>query len=209
GWKITTAMMAAILALPMAALADRDEGRRGPSPQVNRGRDDDRGGRDGRGGYDRDRYDRDRYDRDRYDHGRRPDDSNKIVVRFGSPTPVVRQVWVAGRYETRTQQVLVEAGHYETRTESVLVQAGRWETRYIPAVEQTWIDASGRIHKVIVSQGRTERVWIEPVYTTRTVRVWVPDRYETRTVTVYVPGYYTSQTTYSSSGFSIGGVIRW
>ncbi len=100
------------------------------------------------------------------------------------PHTVSRKIWVPGRYETRTERVLVQAGHYDTK-----VIPARYEWR--------------RHHD------HWDRVCVEPE---RTVKVWHPAEYENRTVKVWVPGYYkTVQSTRchrTRPSISIGGIFR-
>jgi len=156
---------------------------------------------------DRDRHDRDDHRGPVYRH--HDDDRGGFSVKIGPSRPVTVQRWVGGRYETRTEQVLVEPGHYVTRTEQVLVEPGRWEERCIPAVEEIRRDHRGRTYRVIVVPARTVRVWIEPCYQTRTIRVWCPPRYGTRTVGVWVPGCYVTEAAPWRSGVSLGALFRW
>jgi len=98
--------------------------------------------------------------------------------------------WVAGRYITRIESVLVEAGHYEVRTESILVESGHYEFRLSEQVEEIVYDSQGNAHKVIVTPGRQEKVWVPDRYEVRRTQVWVPDRYESRGVRVWEAGHW-------------------
>ena len=98
--------------------------------------------------------------------------------------------WVAGRYITRIESVLVEAGHYEVRTERVLVEPGHFEFRLSDQVEEIVYDSQGNAHKVIVTPGRQEKVWVPGRYEVRRTQVWVPDRYASREVRVWEAGHW-------------------
>ncbi|HEY3321748.1 MAG TPA: hypothetical protein VGP72_14855 [Planctomycetota bacterium] len=76
--------------------------------------------------------------------------------------PVVERDWVPEHYETRMEQVLVEAGHYEKQwvSDTREFRRDRWGHGYSTARSGYWTE------------------------------VYVPARYETRTVSVLVPGYY-------------------
>ena len=123
----------------------------------------------------------------------RSDGRTRFSVNLGGSSRTTRR-WIPATYETRIQNVLVEAGHHEWRTEQVVVEAGRYETRYVPAVEQVLYDSSGNAHRVITSPSRVEKVWVPAEYETRRVQVYVPPRYETRQVRVMVPGRWVAET---------------
>lgn len=84
--------------------------------------------------------------------------------------------YVAGHYERRIEQVLVEPGHYE----------------------RTWVEA---ITETREEGGKIVTVTIRPGYYNR---IWVPDRYEAREVNVWIPGYYIQERPTFFLGFGFG-----
>jgi len=114
----------------------------------------------------------------------------KHRIEFGLNARTDRR-WVPGRYVTRTERVLVEPAHYEVRTRRVLVEAGHFEVRVSGPTEEILYDSRGRAHKVIVSPGGREKVWVPDRYEVRRTKVWAPDRYETRQVRVWKEGHWT------------------
>lgn len=147
--------------------------------------------------------------RSRSDH--RDGDGLTLGIGFLSTSCNHRQ-WVAGRWETRTEQVLVKAGHHEWREEEVLVREGHWEHKYVPAVKETVYDSQGQAHEVTVERGGIRKVWVPAKYKIKQVKVWVPGRYETRTVRRLVPGHWVTTGSCSScspsSWLTIGGNFR-
>ena len=129
--------------------------------------------------------------------GRHRSGGNSVTFSIGggkSYSPTTHRQWVSGRYETRTEQVLVEPGHYEWRIERVQVSPGHYEMRYTLPVEKTVYDYNGNACKVVVKPGCTKKVWIPARYEERKVKIWVPACYESRRVRVWVPGCWVSKT---------------
>ena len=149
-----------------------------------------------------------RHHRRRHDRGR-----SGLTLGIGfSNTYCSHRQWVAGRWEVRTEHVLVEAGHHEWREEEVLIRKGHWKHKYVPAVKETVYDSQGRPHDVTVERGGIRKVWVPAKYEIKRVKVWVPGRYETRTTRHWVPGQWSSSGSCSScspsSRLRIGGNWR-
>ena len=134
----------------------------------------------------------------------------RVTISLGGGSRQKARRWIPGRYETRIQQVCVQAGRYERRIERVCVEPGRYETRYVSAVEEVLYDSSGNPHRVVVHAGRAEKVWVPPRYELREVKVWVPPRYELRQVRVLVPGHWVTETvsTPRRSGLNLSALLR-
>lgn len=67
-------------------------------------------------------------------------------------------------------------GRYETRSERVLVEAAHYETRFVPPVYETRRLPYGRTQPVLVQPGCHERVLVPARYQEQQVRVWVNGR---------------------------------
>lgn len=85
--------------------------------------------------------------------------------------------WVPGRYEYRTEQVLVQAAHYT----------------------QVWVGPEYK--EITQDDGTILKIKIRDGYMKQ---VYVPARYETVTTRVWVPGYYASTPSQPSINFGIG-----
>jgi hypothetical protein len=75
-------------------------------------------------------------------------------------TPAIERRWVPA--------------HYETRIENVLIQAERYEQSWVPPAYETRYDAYGRPYTVCVREGYYQRLLVPAQYQTREVVVWVP-----------------------------------
>ena len=110
-------------------------------------------------------------------HCHHRDNRSAFGLTFGTTTT---RHYVPGRWEYRTEHVMVEPAHYE-------------KVR-VPAVYKEVVDKDNKVIKIKVHDGYMKEVY-------------VPARYETVTTRHWVPGYYTT-TTSSTPSVSLGFGFR-